>query len=338
METRLEINEVTTAQLADDAFVRELWEVHTRSQREGRASMPTWSLRELAGSLRTPDSGERQEIVQARDAEGRLLGTAVLWLPLLDNTDKAWFEVDVDPAVRRRGVGSALVAEVERRVRGEGRALVMGETHLPAEGREEHGHARFARAVGFEPANYEVVRHLDLPVDEDRLAGWAAAATGPYTFETHAGAVPEDLLGSLCVLLGQLAVDAPTGSVDFEEEQVTPERYAGLVASTEAMGRVRLETVALSPEREVVAQTTLAIPAGEGEELLQWGTFVHREHRGHHLGLAVKAINLQQARLRCPGARFASTQNAEDNGYMVAINEQIGFRPVEVSAEFVKRF
>ena len=40
----------------------------------------------------------------------------------------------------------------------------------------------------------------------------------------------------------------------------------------------------------------------------------------------------------CPGARFVSTQNAEDNAHMVAINELLGFRPVEVSAEFVKRF
>ena len=31
------------------------------------------------------------------------------------------------------------------------------------------------------------------------------------------------------------------------------------------------------------------------------------------------------------------TQNAETNGYMVSINELMGFRPVEVSAEFVKR-
>jgi hypothetical protein len=32
------------------------------------------------------------------------------------------------------------------------------------------------------------------------------------------------------------------------------------------------------------------------------------------------------------------TQNAETNDHMVSINEQMGFRPIEVSAEFVKRF
>ena len=32
-----------------------------------------------------------------------------------------------------------------------------------------------------------------------------------------------------------------------------------------------------------------------------------------------------------------STQNAETNGYMVAINERMGFVPFEVQAEFVKR-
>ena len=32
-----------------------------------------------------------------------------------------------------------------------------------------------------------------------------------------------------------------------------------------------------------------------------------------------------------------TTQNAETNDYMVSINERMGFRPVEVSTEFVKK-
>ena len=51
-----------------------------------------------------------------------------------------------------------------------------------------------------------------------------------YTIETFVDAMPDDLIDSLCVLLGQLAVDAPTGAVDFEEEVVTPQRYAEMVA------------------------------------------------------------------------------------------------------------
>jgi hypothetical protein len=69
----------------------------------------------------------------------------------------------------------------------------------------------------------------------------------------------------------------------------------------------------------------------------QWGTFVHREHRGHKLGLATKAVNLRAVQAFRADLALVITQNAETNGYMVSINERLGFRPIEVSAEFVKR-
>ena len=150
--------------------------------------------------------------------------------------------------------------------------------------------------------------------------------------------MPDDLVESLCVLLGQLAVDAPTGEVDFEEEAMTPERYAENLATVRAMGRERYETLALTPDRLVVAQSTLAVPVQSASTVVfQWGTFVHREHRGHRLGLATKAVNLRAAQAARDDLTLVTTQNAETNGYMISINERLGFEPVEVSTEFVKR-
>jgi hypothetical protein len=140
----------------------------------------------------------------------------------------------------------------------------------------------------------------------------------------------------LCVLLGQLAVDAPSGDIDFEEEAVTRERYAEGVATATAMGRVRYETVALTPDRQVVAQSTLLMSLEQNTHVYQWGTFVHREHRGHKLGLATKAINLRAVQAARSDLTLVTTQNAETNDYMVAINDRMGFQPIEVAAEFVK--
>ena len=148
--------------------------------------------------------------------------------------------------------------------------------------------------------------------------------------------MPEDLVQSLCVLLGQLAVDAPTGAVDFDEEAMTPQRYAENVATVKAMGRARYETLALTPDRLVVAQSTLAMPLSGSTTVFQWGTFVHREHRGHQLGLATKAANLRAVQAARDDLTLVTTQNGETNGYMVSINERMGFEPVEVSTEFVK--
>ena len=70
----------------------------------------------------------------------------------------------------------------------------------------------------------------------------------------------------------------------------------------------------------------------------QWGTLVGREHRGHRLGLATKAVNLRAVQAARDDLTLVTTQNAEVNDHMVAINELMGFRPVEAHAEFVKRF
>ena len=96
------------------------------------------------------------------------------------------------------------------------------------------------------------------------------------------------------------------------------------------MGRARYETVALTPDRQVVAQSTLALSLGDNPNVYQWGTFVHREHRGHRLGLATKAVNLRAVQAARSDLTLVITQNGETNDYMVAINERMGFRPIEV--------
>ena len=131
---------------------------------------------------------------------------------LLDNTEKAWAVVNVDVPERRRGVGRALVEHVEHLVRADGRTILMTASHLPFHDRDDHGYRKFAEACGFELANYEVSRHLALPVPDERIQEWldeAAPAHEGYSIETFVGAVPDDLVDSLCLLLAQLAVDAP---------------------------------------------------------------------------------------------------------------------------------
>jgi len=332
--------ELDAAALADDAVMRDYYDLSRRAELLGREQAPFWTFEEFLGGFRSEDSGERQQIFAAYDGD-RMISCAVLWSFLLDNTDKAWFSLDVDVPDRRRGVGRAMVERIEQVAKADNRSLVLTDTKLPFDERETHGYRQFAEACGYELSNYEVVRHLALPVPDDRIQEWideAAPRHEGYTIETFVDSVPDDLVESLCVLLGQLAVDAPTGAVDFDEEVMTPERYAENVATVRAMGRARYETLALTPDRLVVAQSTLAVPVeSTSTTVFQWGTFVHREHRGHGLGLATKAVNLRAAQASRDDLTLVTTQNAETNGYMVAINERMGFAPVEVATELVKR-
>jgi GNAT superfamily N-acetyltransferase len=331
--------DIRAIDLADDAELRAAYDVMRRAEVLGRESAPHWSWQEMAGMFRSPDSGERKELLGGY-VDGRLVGVGGLFLPLLDNVDKAWFLVDVDPEDQRRGHGSALLAAVVDRATAERRTQIVTETMIPFEQREKHGYRRFAETHGFELSNVEVVRWLPLPVAEEAIQAWsdqAAERHDGYTIETYVDDVPADLVPSLCVLLGQLAVDAPTGAVDWEEEVITPERFAEWRASLRVQGRTMYETLALTPDRLVAAQSTLAVPPPGRTDVSQWGTFVHREHRGHRLGLATKAANLRVMQKAHPEMRRIVTQNAETNDYMVSINALIGFEPVEASAEFLRR-
>jgi GNAT superfamily N-acetyltransferase len=335
----VDIRPLDDTALADDAVMRDFYDLNRRAELLGRPNAPFWTFQEFLGAFRSPDSGERQELFAAYDGD-RMVGNAALWTPLLDNTEKAWFMLSVDVPERRRGIGRALAERIEQTAKDDGRSLILAGSTLPFDDRESHAYRRFAEACSYELFNFEVVRHLTLPVPDEQIQAWIDEATPRhqgYTIETFVGAVPDDLVESLCLLLGQLAVDAPTGTVDFEEESVTPQRYAEMVETTNAMGRARYETVALTPDRQVVAQSTLALSLAENTTVYQWGTFVHREHRGHKLGLATKAVNLRAVQAARDDLTLVVTQNAETNDYMVAINERMGFRPIEVAAEFVKR-
>ena len=51
-------------------------------------------------------------------------------------------------------------------------------------------------------------------------------------------------------------------------------------------------------------------PEAGSTKVYQWGTFVHREHRGHKLGLATKAVNLAPSRVLA----LARSQEERDPG------------------------
>lgn len=330
--------QIRALDLADEAEMTAAGEVVGRSWREGRPHAPAYPAREWVASRRSPDSGESQDLVGCFDTDGVLLGVGILYLFLLDNRDKGWLEVEVDPAHRRRGVGSLLTEHLVEVARAEGREQVLIDTQVPFAEVETHPHRMFAEKHGFGYANLDVCRHQALPVTTAQLDAWAATAAekaAGYRVHTYVNEFPEELRESLCVLLGQLGVDAPTGAADFEEEVITPQRFAERYAAAEAADRDLFESVAIAPDGVVAAQTTMVVPRAT-PDAFQWGTFVHREHRGHRLGLTVKTANLRAVQRRSPHIRRAITQNAETNDWMVAINEQLGYEPVEAVLEMIR--
>ncbi|HSE08570.1 MAG TPA: GNAT family N-acetyltransferase [Nocardioidaceae bacterium] len=323
--------------LSDDDLLRQWYDITKSAETFERPWATFWSLEELSVQARTPDETLRWILTGAFEDE-QMVGTGLLQLPLLDNTDKVYGGIWVDPARRRRGIGSALVENSVELMRTEGRTLLLVESGIPGEEREDHPYARFAFDHGFTMANVEVHRVLDLPLDTAQIRAMQAEAAPHhegYEIRTFEDEIPEELLPSYVHLLNQLALDAPTGDIDFEEEAFTPEHFREKLARTLEQGRHRLSTVAIAPSGEAVAHSDLVVPREDRPKVYQWGTLVRRDHRGHHLGAAVKLQNLLALQERFPERTEIHTTNAETNEAMIGINERLGFRAVEICPEFM---
>ncbi|GAA2747401.1 hypothetical protein GCM10009868_36730 [Terrabacter aerolatus] len=325
--------ETSLIDVHDDRTCARAYDVIIASKGHERPWNEPPSLAETLVEWRHVDKAEPMEMWGVHDG-AELVGVATLWLPMEDNTSMAWFEVQVDPAHRGRGAGTALLEQLLDRVREAGRTTMVVDVTVPPDS-DGHAYRRFAERHGFHLSNTEIIRHLELPVADDLLDRHAEHARRrreeDYRLETHVGGVPPHLQDSLCAVMNQLAVDAPTGDIEFEEESLTPARYEDYLELFRQQGRVRLTTVAVHRSTgEVVAYSDLMLPEGAPGVAWQWGTLVHRDHRGRRLGMAVKVENLRRLQADHPERRRVVTGNDDTNSWMVSINEDLGFRVVEL--------
>jgi GNAT superfamily N-acetyltransferase/RimJ/RimL family protein N-acetyltransferase len=323
--------------LADEQQLRDFHEVTRRAETEdGRDWTRAWAYDEMLSTLREPDVIERVEACAAY-LDGRLAGAAVHYFPLLDNTQKTWVEVYVDPAARRRGVGSALVEWAVERARSEGRTQVTAETSYAFELRESAPAFLFGRRHGFRVANTEIHRKLMVPPPDgllDEIEAETLKYRDGYALESFVGRVPDELIASYCALANKVAVEAPGGEFDWEELAQTPEIFRESERKMAAVGRDRWTTVAVR-DGQVVALTDIVVTKGEHRGS-QWYTIVDRDFRGRRLGAAVKVANLREVLAAHPEITEVHTTNAETNANMVDINDRLGFVPVALCPGFLR--
>lgn len=264
---------------------------------------------------------------------GRLDGEPVghLWisLPLLDNRDNAEIEIEVRPGFRRRGVGRALHERAVARVRELGRKRLQS----GSAGRLPDG-AAFARAVGASAALHDTRSRLDLatadqPALDARLASSWTKAAG-YRVVSWLDVPPDDLIDDVAYLDGRFVTDSPQGDLEIEPEKADAARIRATFAAARERGRTAYSSGAVhSASGRLVGFTTLSGSFDIPGHLWQSLTLVDPEHRGHRLGLIIKLANLAYARQHRPALTAIDTFNASANEHMLAVNRQLGFRPME---------
>ncbi|WP_270886610.1 GNAT family N-acetyltransferase [Pedococcus sp. 5OH_020] len=314
--------------------------ISVAAERFERPYAATWGLREMTVELTEDDPMERKDAVVAVDAD-TVVGAGIAWSSLTDNLHLSWLMPWVEPDRRRRGIGSAVLAELVALCRADRRTDLVMETSYPFERREDHPYRRFAEKNGFQLANTEIGRVRDLPVEDvdlDALVEEAAPHHAGYRVETFEDPLPDELLPSFCAAHNRLAVDAPGGDLTFEQEALTPELVRVHEDQRRRQGRRKITTVAMTEAGEVVGYNDLVVPDEDLPNVWQWGTLVVPAHRGHRLGLAMKARGLKELQGRVgPERTRVLTCNAEQNAPMVSINVRLGFRPVEVTPAFLLR-
>jgi len=198
--------------------------------------------------------------------------------------------------------------------------------------------APFSEAIGAKMALQEVRRRLDLRgrlPDLVRLERDVEAASPGYRLVQWNDNTPDSLIEDVAYLEGRMSIDPPLGDLHWEPEVYDPQRIRDAEAATRARGRLVYTTGAVHEATgTLVGYTQLVVDSDVCEHSWQHGTIVAPEHRGRHLGLRLKLANLRLVRGSHPELQTIDTWNAEENAHMIAVNEAMGFRPIELAAEW----
>jgi GNAT superfamily N-acetyltransferase len=316
----------------DDQQVADHRDVLLAAHRHASPDHPMPSLPELLAQVRAERAAVRVELwVMYLGQEP--VATYELTLPQNDNTGLAQVKLGVRPEHQHRGHGRRLVDHVMTRCAELGRGQVNTEVHEPADGSQNRA-MRFAAATGATRSLGEMRRVLDLTaVDHSRLAALRAEAESRaegYELVAWTGPCPDDLVAGYAALISRMSTDAPMGGTGFQAEVWDVARVRERDEMMSGQQRISVATAARDPSSgQLVAYSDIAWTAHDPENAFQWDTLVLREHRGHRLGMLVKVANLERLLAEAPDARRVHTWNADENIYMVAINEAMGFRPVQ---------
>jgi RimJ/RimL family protein N-acetyltransferase len=197
----------------------------------------------------------------------------------------------------------------------------------------------FATALGFSAANFEVHRVLELPLADavlDELSAQAAERHQEYTLRSWRNRCPDDLVDAFAALQTTFILEAPTGDLEVEAEHWDAARVRMYEEQNAAQGRNSWTTVAIAPDGTLAGHTELVKGEHDPGKVFQWGTLVSPAHRGHRLGLGLKARNHRELQRAHREPLVVHTWNGEENTAMNAVNAKLGFRPVERHEEWQK--
>lgn len=252
-------------------------------------------------------------------------GIAIFGIELTKNLEAADLTLLVPAAARDRGVHALLLDEARRMTAELGRkrlVVEMPETEDPAAFAQQRGEAKYT--------DTPIASRLDLSeIDRAQYEAWAApsAKNSQYTLVRWIGRCPDEYTESYCAALDAMS-DAPMGEAQYEWAKNDVERLRFNEEQTEQFGVRRYVQAAVDPDGHVAGFHLLAAYPDEPADINVWDTGVVRAHRGHGLGLRVKAAAALWVLEDRPDTRWMFTFNNSENTWMLAVNRTMGYRPI----------
>ncbi|MFB6842363.1 GNAT family N-acetyltransferase [Streptomyces sp. NPDC056361] len=310
----------------DDETVGQWLDLTAVATAAGPRSAPPCNV-DLVGSLRfaPPATVLDDWVVRAGD---RVVGSLRLALP----EGAASVRVDqllVHPGMRRRGIGRALHDHAVSLARKHGRSSLTATVveSLPAGPPQDPAPAAFAAATGAHRSGIPAGVHQWLDLDRhDPLAGGVPATPAGYSLVTWGTVTPDEH----AVPVSRLELSLGDAPADPAQEDVRASYARQFETMRVGRGRRAHHTGVVHRATGTLAgYTSVSKTTGNPAYALQGMTVVHRDHRGHRLGLLLKLANLAYVLRHEPGVRLIETANAEDNHPVIALNAAMGFEPYD---------
>lgn len=303
----------------------------------------------------TSDSQRIRRHFVVRDG-GRIVARVFMRWITAEDAPAVAIMADVLSSHRRRGIGSALFAHQERLVAQLGRRVIqVSVIHTSTEGGERvtastgvgdvpagDAGVQFLLHHGYALEQVARISSLDLTdiaeaLEEQRKAAQAKAGSD-YRIVEWVGRTPGRWLDQKAALSTAMSTDEPSGGLETIPDVWDADRVREHDDRQEGTGRT-LYTAAAEhvPTGTLVAHTELGRLDGKDVPAVQEDTLVLRAHRGHRLGMLLKAANAQQLLRHAPDTPSITTFNVEENEPMLRVNIEMGFKPIGAEGEWQKR-
>jgi len=253
------------------------------------------------------------------------VGSIRLNAPKQDNLHLVSVGMMVHPDHRRQGHGTAMAAELLRRAREMGRYTVWaGCAH------DDAAAAAFLKSQGFEYASHDA-RRFQYPAELDhgqldKLYAEAEQKAADYELVRTMAPTDDALLEQLVEVTAAIN-DAPMGDLDFEDEKFDLQRLRDFEYASKAKGEKFYRVFARHKKSgQVGGHTVMMLQPKQPTYGWQYDTAVHRDHRGHRLGMLVKLEMMRWLAEAEPQIERIETWNNADNSYMINANEAIGYK------------